>query len=53
VEAVPPPPHPAIATAAKIVLSSAFFIGTAPVLARRVQRSGYKTPPPPKRFGTT
>jgi hypothetical protein len=43
----PPPPHPAIATAAKMVLSSAFFIDPAPVLARRLRRSGYKTPPAP------
>jgi len=35
VEDEPPPPHPAIATAAKIVLSSAFFINPAPVLARK------------------
>ena len=48
----PLPPHPAIATAAKIVLSSAFFIRTAPVLARKVRRSDYKTPPAPKRFGS-
>ncbi|HUA72587.1 MAG TPA: hypothetical protein VMA96_15940 [Solirubrobacteraceae bacterium] len=48
----PPPPHPAIATAAKIVLSSAFFINPAPVLARKLQRSHYKTPPAAKRFET-
>jgi hypothetical protein len=46
----PPPPHPAIATAAKIVLSSAFFINPAPVLARKLQPSHYKTPPAAKRF---
>jgi hypothetical protein len=46
----PPPPHPAIATAAKIVLSSAFFINPAPVLARKLRRSHYKTPPAAKRF---
>ena len=46
-----PPPHPAIAIAAKIVLSSAFFTYPTPVLARKLQRPGYKTPPALKRFG--